>query len=101
MTVSVADPLAALPFIGGTTEILSEHKMGRQVRWVLRGFDPTVERSLADSPGVQSVRSRPATLEELFIACTRGVTPGSADDVDLPMQSTFGSTGATVDHNAM
>ena len=72
VTFSVTDPLAELPTTETPIEILSEQKSGRQVRWVVRGFDPTIENEISEWPGVHSVRVKPATLEELFIACTRG-----------------------------
>ena len=72
VTFSVTDPLAELPTTETPIEILSEQKSGRQVRWVVRGFDPTIENEINEWPGVHSVRVKPATLEELFIACTRG-----------------------------
>ena len=91
VTVGVADPLAALPEIRGSAEVLSEQRMGRQLRWVVRGFDPTHERAILAWPGVQSVRSRPATLEELFVACTRGIAPETIESVDLPKQPPTGN----------
>ena len=72
VTFSVTDPLAELPTTETPIEVLSEQKSGRQVRWVVRGFDPTIEKEINEWPGVHSVRIKPATLEELFIACTRG-----------------------------
>ena len=72
VTFSVADPLAELPVSVTPIEILSEQKSGRQVRWVIRGSASALESEVNDWPGAHSVRVRPATLEELFIACTRG-----------------------------
>ena len=72
ITFSVTDPLAVLPVIDGPVEVLSEQKSGRQVRWIARDGDGSVEKIVSDWPGVHSVRSRPASLEELFVACTRG-----------------------------
>ena len=72
VTFSVEDPLAELPVSNAPIEILSEGKSGRQVRWIVRGFDSQFENEINDWTGVHSVRCRPATLEELFIACTRG-----------------------------
>ena len=72
VTFSVADPLAELPDSVSPIEILSEQKSGRQIRWIIRGFDSAFESEINDWTGVHSVRVRPATLEELFIACTRG-----------------------------
>ena len=73
VTFAVTDPLAELPLIKAPIDILSEENSGRQVRWIVRGFDSAVESEIDDWPGVHSVRFRPATLEELFIACTRGM----------------------------
>ena len=72
VTFSVTDPLAVLPVIDGPVEVLSEQKSGRQVRWIARDRNGSVEKTVNDWPGVHSVRSRPASLEELFVACTRG-----------------------------
>ena len=72
VTFSVADPLAELPVSVTPIEILSEQKSGRQVRWIIRGSASALESEVNDWPGAHSVRVRPATLEELFIACTRG-----------------------------
>ena len=72
VTFSVTDPLAEIPVSEAPVEILSEQKSGRQVRWIIRGFDSAIESEINGWPGVHSVRCKPATLEELFIACTRG-----------------------------
>jgi ABC-2 type transport system ATP-binding protein len=95
VTFSVADPLAVLPVIGGPAEILSEQKSGRQIRWIVRGYDSSIEKEVSDWPGVHSVRSRSATLEELFVACTRGVAalPPNSEETDDET-----SSQAIVDH---
>ena len=72
ITFSVADPLAVLPEIDAPAELLSEQKSGRQVRWIVRDENGAIEKTIEDWPGVHSVRARPASLEELFVACTRG-----------------------------
>jgi ABC-2 type transport system ATP-binding protein len=72
VTFSVTDPLAVLPVIDAPVEIFSEQKSGRQVRWIARDGDNSIEQTVGDWQGVHSVRKRPASLEELFIACTRG-----------------------------
>lgn len=72
VTFSVADPLAELPVSVTPIEILSEQKSGRQIRWIIRGSASALESEVNDWPGAHSIRVRPATLEELFIACTRG-----------------------------
>jgi ABC-2 type transport system ATP-binding protein len=72
VTFSVTDPLAVLPVIDAPVEVLSEQKSGRQVRWIARDSESSIEKTIGDWPGVHSIRSRPASLEELFVACTRG-----------------------------
>ncbi len=80
MTVTVADPLTALPTLAAPTELLSEQNEGRQRRWMVRGLTPENLADLESRPNVISVRTRPASLEELFVACTRGITPGHTHD---------------------
>ncbi len=72
VTFSVTDPLAVLPVLDAPGEVLSEQKSGRQVRWIARDRDNSIEKKILQWPGVHSVRSRPASLEELFVACTHG-----------------------------
>ena len=84
ITFSVTDPLAVLPVIDGPVEVLSEQKSGRQVRWIARDSDNSIEKTICDWPGVHSVRSRPASLEELFVACTRGEVSLSGQQVQSP-----------------
>lgn len=92
VTVNLDDPLIALPRLGGETEVLSEQSAGRQRRMVVRGFDPSSQESLQSRPGVISIRSRPASLEEVFIACTRGVVtvPTEDDRFSLPSKQSVG-----------
>ena len=80
VTISLNDPLIALPRLSGNVEVLSEQSSGRQRRMVVRGFDHLAQESIEARPGVISVRSRPASLEEIFIACTRGNVDASLED---------------------
>ena len=80
LTISLDDPLIALPRMSGNVEVLSEQSSGRQRRMVVRGFDHLAQASIEARPGVISVRSRPASLEEIFIACTRGNVTATLDD---------------------
>ena len=80
LTISLDDPLIALPRLSGNVEVLSEQSSGRQRRMVVRGFDHLAQESIESRPGVISVRSRPASLEEIFIACTRGNVTAPSDD---------------------
>ncbi len=87
VTISLDDPLIALPRLIGSIEVLSEQSAGRQRRMIIRGFDNQSKELLQARPGVLSVKSRPASLEEVFIACTRGNVPDAVDD------DRFGRTG--------
>jgi ABC-2 type transport system ATP-binding protein len=82
VTISRADPLAALPDLAqqpsSSAEVLYEKIEGRQVRWIVKNYQGSHEKLLAEWPNVLAVRSRPATLEELFIACTRGMNSSSS-----------------------
>ena len=80
LTISLDDPLITLPRLSGNIEVLSEQSSGRQRRMVVRGFDHLAQESIEARPGVVSVRSRPASLEEIFIACTRGNVTAPSDD---------------------
>ncbi|AMV32697.1 Nickel import ATP-binding protein NikO [Pirellula sp. SH-Sr6A] len=72
VTLSIHDPLTTLPLLSEPAEVLSEQKTGRQIRWVVRGWSDTLHQAVAGWPGVAGIRARPATLEEVFVACTRG-----------------------------
>jgi len=72
VTLTVSDPLAALPLVSEPAKIMKEQRIGRQIQWIVHGFSDALEDTLSSWAGVQSVRTRPATLEEIFIACTRG-----------------------------
>lgn len=73
ITVNVSDPLAAIPMLPSPAMILSEETSGRQRRMVVRGFSDEMYQALNDHPGVSAVRTRPVSLEDLFVACTRGI----------------------------
>ncbi|MEQ1825278.1 MAG: ABC transporter ATP-binding protein [Pirellula sp.] len=79
VTFGVDDPLAAIPVLNGSAEVLSHQQKGRQVRLVVRGFDDRDHESVGGWPGVHSLRKRPATLDEIFVACTRGISPSPAE----------------------
>lgn len=79
-TITVDDPLAALPTLPGAVQLLSEQNEGRQRRWMVRGLTAEHVVELESLPNVASVRTRTASLEEMFVACTRGTV---RDGVDL------------------
>ncbi len=75
VTVSMVDSLITLPYFDSHTEILSEETNGRQCRMIVRGPIESIVSSLQTRAGVSNVRSRPVSLDELFVACTRGNSP--------------------------
>jgi len=73
ITINVDDPLVSLPVLPSPAEVLSEETEGRQRRMIVRGFNQSMRQMLLNRPGVSAVRDRSASLEELFVACTRGI----------------------------
>jgi ABC-2 type transport system ATP-binding protein len=72
VTVSLVDPLIALPDPAAPAKILAEITEGRQKQLVVQGNGKEAAELWQSCPGVAKAVSRPATLEELFVACTRG-----------------------------
>ncbi len=72
LTVSLDDPLVALPAIPAPAEVMCEETLGRQRRIVARHFQPEMKTMIESSAGVVSVVERALSLEEIFIACTKG-----------------------------
>jgi len=88
VTVTLTDPLAALPALSAPAEVLSEQNEGRQRRWMVRNFTPENQAEIESRPSVVSVRARPASLDELFVACTRGIVPETlSEPLRLPLDS--------------
>ena len=80
ITVTLADPLIAVPVPSAPTEVLHEQQEGRQCRWLIRNFTAEQKDELANHPGVSRIDSRPATLEDLFVACSK---PSTKTDEEL------------------
>ncbi|TWT66357.1 ABC transporter ATP-binding protein [Allorhodopirellula solitaria] len=86
LTVSLDDPLVAIPTIDTPAEVMCDELLGRQRRLVVRDFTPEMHTKLASATGVTGVSERPLSLEEIFIACTKGSlsrpasAPESADE---------------------
>lgn len=86
LTVSLDDPLVAIPSIDEPAEVMCDELLGRQRRLVVRNFTPEMHAVLASATGVVSIIERPLSLEEIFIACTKGslshpmITSESAED---------------------
>jgi ABC-2 type transport system ATP-binding protein len=87
VTISLDDSLVALPKLDPKAEVLQEQASGRQRRLIVRGFDSAVQTQLESRAGIASVRSRPASLEEVFIACTRGESSSNGNRANAPNRS--------------
>ncbi len=72
ITVNLDDPLVALPSLPEGAELMCEETLGRQRRMVVRNFAPEMHSVLTSATGVNGVSERPLSLEEIFIACTKG-----------------------------
>ncbi len=98
VTISLDDPLIALPRLSNNIEVFSEQSSGRQRRMVVRGFDSVAQDALEARPGVIGLRTRPASLEEIFIACTRGVVapPPEEYQLSLPAKDRHGNQRTVV-----
>ena len=72
ITVGLDDPLVTLPRIEPPAQVLMEESNGREKRLVVRGYCDSVKEQLASRAGVTHVRVRNVSLDELFVACTRG-----------------------------
>jgi ABC-2 type transport system ATP-binding protein len=74
LTVSVDDPLVTLPALPEPAEILGEETDGHHRRIVARHYDSEMHDLLTAHGGVLAVRERALSLEEIFIACTKGMS---------------------------
>lgn len=70
ITIDVDDPLRALPTLEGPAVVLSEETSGRQRQIFVQNYEPEMLSVFRNETGVGEVRSRVATLEEIFVACT-------------------------------
>jgi len=71
VTVSLKDPLIELAD-PPPNKILAEITEGRQKQLIVQGDGEAAAAAWRDAAGVIDAESRSATLEELFVACTRG-----------------------------
>lgn len=70
VVIDTDDPLRAIALPPEPAEVLMEGTSGRSLQWFVRHLTPEMVHSLQDTPGVTKVRTRIATLEEIFVACT-------------------------------
>ncbi|KAA1261373.1 ABC transporter ATP-binding protein YtrB [Rubripirellula obstinata] len=72
ITISVEDPLVATPSFPEPAEILCETTSGRERQIIVKHFDAAMIEGIESSQSVVGVRVRAMSLEEIFIAYTRG-----------------------------
>ncbi|TWU02026.1 ABC transporter ATP-binding protein [Neorhodopirellula pilleata] len=72
VVVDFDDPHVALPELPPPARVLVDERERTGRRWFVRDFDPEMVDLIRHSPGVLDVRVHPATLEEVFVACTTG-----------------------------
>lgn len=72
LNINLEDPLIALPTLPDEAEVLCEETYGRQRRMVVRHYAPEMRELLTSRPGVSGVTEQSLSLEEIFIACTKG-----------------------------
>jgi len=72
VTVSLSDPLIALADLPEPSRILAEITEGRQKQLIVQGDGDEAAAYWREATGVLGAQSRSASLEELFVACTRG-----------------------------
>nr|WP_233902951.1 ABC transporter ATP-binding protein [Stieleria maiorica] len=70
VVLDVDDPLRSIAPPPDPAEVLTEETSGRSRQWFVRHLTPEMVHGLRDTPGVTEVRTRVATLEEIFVACT-------------------------------
>ncbi len=71
-TLSLMDPLVSLPEPDSRIEIMYVRNEGRQRQFILRGTSDAVLENWKGCAGVVSIESHQASLDEMFLACTRG-----------------------------
>jgi ABC-2 type transport system ATP-binding protein len=72
ITISLDDPLSAIPAIDPPAEVLYERSEGRQCRLIVRGFTQAMREKFENYSTISSIRVHNASLDEIFLACTRG-----------------------------
>lgn len=76
VTINLDDPLVATPSPPEPAKVLCENVDGRQRQMIVKHFDESMIAAIRDSVSVTNVRTRAMSLEEIFIAYTRGSLAG-------------------------
>jgi len=75
VVVDTDDPLRAVESLPAPAEVLTEETSGRSRQLFIRNLNAELIHHLRSRPGVSDVRTRVATLEEIFVAYTSEQTP--------------------------
>lgn len=70
VVIDVDDPLRSIAPPPEPAEVLTEETSGRSRQLFVRHLSPEMIHAFRETPGVTEVRTRVATLEEIFVACT-------------------------------
>jgi len=71
VVIDTDDPLRNIAVPDPPAEMLAEETSGRSRQWFVKDLSPAAIERLRELPGVHDVRTRLATLEEIFVACTQ------------------------------
>jgi len=75
VVIDTDDPLRAVESLPPPAEVLTEETSGRSRQLFVRHLDVDMIAHLRSLPGVEDVRTRVATLEEIFVAYTGDSVP--------------------------
>ena len=77
ITITAHDPMVSTPSPPAPAEVLLETSDGRQRQMVVKHFDDSMIDAIKQQcPASIDIRTRPMSLEEIFIAYTRGAIGG-------------------------
>ncbi len=96
VTISLDDPLAAIPQLPAPAVVLREESEGRQRRLTVSSFADEMREELLARSSVQNVAVRSVSLDDLFVACTRPTT--HSPSTHSP-SSTAGAQRPAADHS--
>lgn len=70
VVIDTDDPLRAIQPPPEPATVLREETESRSRLWYVQNLEPAMVQAWRDSPGITDVRTRLASLEEIFVACT-------------------------------
>jgi ABC-2 type transport system ATP-binding protein len=82
LSITLSDDANSLPSVGG--QILSQRRHRHQWQILVRGVSEAEISALGQQPGVQELRIRTPSLEEMFVAYLQMPGPGTAPRATTP-----------------